>query len=436
MLRVKAIATVSPPSASEHDAPSGVRHGVLRFTLLLTAIAYLDRVCISTAAPVIKPELGISDTQMGLVFSAFTFAYAVFEIPSGWLADRFGARLMLTRIVVWWSALTAATGLAAGFPSLFAVRFLFGMGEAGTFPSISRAYAHWLPARERGRAFGLALMTGALGGAVTQPLVAYLLSRIGWRHAFVWFGGVGLLWAVAWVRWFRDNPADHPAINEAELRLIGAGGPSSHAGVPWKQLVRSRSLVALCAMYLFVIYGWYFYITWLPTYLLRARGYDLTQAGWLSSLPLLSIAAGAFVGGWASDQLARHLPRRSARRLPGLLGLPAAALAIVAGLSADSSLASALFLAAAAGLAALGVSPAWAVCLDIGDRHAGVVSGAMNTFGNLGGALCPIVVGACLERWGSWNASLLSVAVCYVMAALAWLAIDPDAPIDTHSRPS
>src|SRR5215470_14166477 len=158
-------ATATPIRRAEDLQATRVRYGVLGFTLALTAIAYLDRVCISTAAPAIKADLQIDDAHMGYVFSAFTLAYALFEVPSGWLADRFGARLMLTRIVIWWSAMTAATGLASGFGSLLAVRFLFGVGEAGTFPSISRAYARWLPTHERGRAFGLALMAGALGGA-------------------------------------------------------------------------------------------------------------------------------------------------------------------------------------------------------------------------------------------------------------------------------
>src|SRR5512143_953378 len=164
------------PAARRQRSATRVRHGVLGFTLALTAIAYLDRVCISMAAPAMKVELGISDVQMGWVFSAFTFAYALFEVPSGWLADRFGARLMLTRVVVWWSAMTAATGAVTGIGSLIAVRFLFGVGEAGCFPSMARAYARWLPVRERGRAFGLTLMAGALGGAATQPLVVALLE--------------------------------------------------------------------------------------------------------------------------------------------------------------------------------------------------------------------------------------------------------------------
>lgn len=418
-------ALAAPPAAGA----TRVRHGVLAFTLVLTAIAYLDRVCISTAAPAMKDDLHISDVEMGYVFSAFTLAYALFEIPSGWLADRFGARSTLTRIVLWWSAMTAATGVATGFGALLAVRFLFGIGEAGAYPSIARAYSRWLPARERGRAFGLALMTGALGGAATQPLVVALLTRIQWRHTFMIFGLVGVAWAAAWAWWFRDDPHAHERVNADELRVIGHDPAPAPGRVPWRALLRARSLVALWLMYGFAIYGWYFYITWLPTYLLRARGFDLGQVGWLAALPLLSIAAGVLAGGWASDALGRRADARRARRTPGLIGLPLAALAIVGAIVTPTPTTAALLLAAAAGLAALGVSPAWAVCLEIGGRHAGVVSGSMNTFGNLGGALSPIVVGWCLQRWGSWHASLATVAVGYGLAAVCWLAIDPTQPI-------
>ena len=410
--------------------PTRVRQRVLAFTLTLTAIAYLDRVCISMAAPAMKEDLGISDVQMGWVFSAFTFAYALFEVPSGWLADRFGARLMLTRIVVWWSAMTAATGAVWGVSSLIAVRFLFGVGEAGCFPSMARAYGRWLPVRERGRAFGLTLMAGALGGALTQPLVVALLELVHWRHTFMLFGIVGIAWAVAWFWWFRDEPHGHPAVNAAELALIGCEPPEAHRHVPWAKLLRDRNLVALCGMYLFAIYGWYFYLTWLPTYLLRARGFDLKHVGWLAALPLLSIATGVLVGGWLSDVLARRWGVRVGRRTPGAIGLPLAAAAIVAGIVTPTAMSSALFFAAAAGLAALGVSPAWAVCLEIGGRHAGVVSGTMNMFGNFGGALSPVVVGFTLEQLNSWTPSLLSIAVSYLLAAGCWMLIDPEQPIE------
>jgi MFS transporter, ACS family, glucarate transporter len=410
------------------------RHVVVAWTLAVAAIAYLDRVCISTAAPAIRAELGLSDTQMGLVFSAFTFAYALFEIPGGWFADRFGARVTLTRIVVWWSILTAATGLATGLVSLLLVRFLFGLGEAGMFPASARAFARWLPETERGRAFGLAIMTGALGGAVTQPLVVGLLGHMSWRAAFAIFGSVGLVWAVGWWRWFRDDPAEHPAVNTAELRLITErrGEMPHFESVPWGLVFRSRALLALCLTYGAAIYGWYFYLTWLPTYLLRARGFDLAHVGWLAALPLVAMAAGVFVGGWLSDRLALRLGSRRGRRVAGVLGFPLAAAAVVGAVLTPSPTTSAGLFAAAAGLAALGVAPAWAVSVELGGPHAGVVSGAMNMFGNLGGALSPLVVGVSLERLGSWEAPLLSVAVLYVGAAIGWLAIDPTQTILTN----
>jgi MFS family permease len=403
---------------------------MLGFTLAAMAIAYLDRVCISTAAPSVKADLGLSDAQMGYVFSAFTLAYALFEVPSGWLADRFGARWMLTRIVIWWSAMTAATGAATGFLSLVALRWLFGMGEAGVLPSMARAYSRWLPLAERGRAFGLTIMAAALGGAATQPLVVALLERSSWRVAFPIFGSVGLVWAAAWFVWFRDDPREHRGVNAAELARIGSPPASAHPAVPWGALLRSRGMLALCAMYFGAIYGWYFYLTWLPTYLLRARGFEIRAIGWLAALPLLSIAAGSLLGGALGDFLARRFGLRAGLRAPGLVGLPLAALAIAAAVTTQDPRTAAFCLAGAAGLAALGVAPAWAVCLAVGGRHAGVVSGAMNTFGNLGGVASPVVVGWCLEAWGSWETPLWTVAALYLAAAVCWLGIDPERPVE------
>ena len=397
----------------------------------MIAIAYLDRVCIAIAAPAIKSELGLSDTRMGLVFSAFTLSYALFEIPSGWFADRFGARVALTRIVTWWSAMTAATGLASGFASLFAVRLLFGVGEAGAFPASARVYARWLPVSLRGRLFGVLLMAAALSGALTQPLVVALVSSIGWRPTFAVFGALGIVWAGVWWLWFRDDPRDHRGVNEAELALIAAGGAetSGHESVPWRALVQNRALVALCAMYFGAIYGWYFYLTWLPTYLLRARGFDLAQVGWLAALPMLAIALGVYLGGWACDRLAPRFGLRVAARTPALIGLPLAACAVVGAALVPEPIHAALLLAAAAGLAGLGIAPAWTLCLEIGGPHAGVVTGTMNMFGNLGGTLSPVIVGLCVDRLGSWSAPLYSIGALYLVAAVCWLGIDPASKI-------
>jgi len=330
--------------------------------------------------------------------------------------------------------MTAATGAATGFTSLVALRFLFGMGEAGLLPGISRTYGRWLPARERGRAFGLAIMAAAVAGALTQPLVVALLARTSWRHAFPIFGATGLVWAAAWLRWFRDDPREHPAVNAAERELIGCEPPAPHPRVPWRALARSRSLAALCAMYFCAIYGWYFYMTWLPTYLLRARGFDLREVGWVAAAPLAAIAVGSLAGGALADALSRRLGPRRGLRAPGLVGFPLAALAQLGAVATSSPLAAVALLSASAALGALGMAPAWTCCLAIGGRHAGVVSGAMNTFGNLGGVFSPLVVGFCLERWGAFDAPLYSIAALYAGAALCWIWIDAERPLEVGAK--
>ncbi len=412
-------------------SPTHARYGVLAFTLAVTAVSYLDRVCISMAAPFMQKDLGLSDARMGLVFSSFTFAYALFEIPAGWLADRFGPRLMMTRVVLWWSLMTVATGWTGGFISLFAVRFMFGVGEAGVFPGLSRAYSRWLPDRTHGNAFGLAVMTALLGGAVTQKMTAGLLGAFhgNWRHVFELYSLAGFVWAGAWYWWFRDDPHNHRSVNAAELQIIGTHPPVPHPRVPWRNLLRSRSLWLLCGMYFGVIYGWYFFLTWMPKYLLQARGFDLKATGWLAMLPLLCMAAGVAGGGYASDRLIRRVGRRWGRRIPGLIGLPLAAGILFFAIVTPDAKASAYLFAVAAGLATFGVAPAWAACLEIGGRHAGVITGTMNTFGNLGGTVMPLLMGLCLDWWGSWKISLMTVAFFYVFAAVCWLLIDSDQPI-------
>jgi MFS family permease len=411
---------------AEGSAPTHARKVVVVLTLALVAVAYLDRVCISTAAPAIRAELGLDQAEMGIVFSAFIFAYALFEMPSGWLADKFGARTALMRIVLFWSVMTAATGLATGFASLVALRIFFGVGEAGAFPATARAYARWLPATERGRGFGLAIMTGALAGAATQPLVVRLLPLVGWRASFAIFGAVGVVWSVLWWTWFRDDPRTHPGVNAAELAVIGPSAHTRpHGAVPFRLLFGNRSLVALCLVYFGTIYGWYFYLTWLPTYLLDARGFDMKSMGWFSAAPLVGIALGVFLGGVLSDFLPCRLGKKNGRRVQGLIGLPLAAAAITAGIATSDSVLSAVLLAFAAMFAALGVAPAWTLCIDIGGPHAGVVTGAMNMCGNLGGAISPLVVGFCVKHLHSYDAAMYSMAAMYVVSGACWAFVDP-----------
>src|SRR5262249_31944728 len=235
------------------------RGRVLAFAFLLAVVTYLDRICISAAAPFIMEDLHLSLLQMGVVFSAFTLAYSVFEIPSGWLGDVKGPRRVLTRIVLWWSAFTMLTGAARGLNSLVAIRFLFGAGEAGAFPNVARSFSRWFPVRERGRANGVMFLGSRLGGMLSAPLALLLVTRVGWRLSFVCFGTIGIAWAAAWYAWYRDRPEEHPGVDAEELAWIRQDrgrddAPALHdggrgTGTPWRALLTSRNLYAICAMY-------------------------------------------------------------------------------------------------------------------------------------------------------------------------------------------
>jgi len=419
-----------------------VRYRVLWMAFLLAIITFLDRVCISIAAPFMMDDLGLTVVQMSLVFSAFTLAYSLFEVPSGWLGDVIGPRRVLTRIVLWWSAFTMLTGLAQGYRSLLAIRFLFGAGEAGAFPNAVRSFSQWFPARERGMANGVLFFGSRLGGALTAPLALSLVRWWGWRASFVAFGCVGVVWAAAWYRSYRDQPADHPDVDEAELAWIRqdltpsvdasadrsrgeAHGSHNRTATPWAALLSSRNLYAICTMYFALGYGLYFYFTWLPTYLTRELGFSLLTGGFFSALPFLLAGAANLAGGWCTDRLAHTHGLHRARCTLGSASFATCAALLLLSSVLTAPVAKALLLAFALAAADFALSACWSVCLDVGAAHAGVVTGFMNTTGNLGGLVGPLVVGLMVDRWHSWTYPFYVTAAVYVMGALAWLAIDP-----------
>lgn len=400
------------------------RYTLLGFALALSVITYIDRVVISAAAPAMRTELSLSDVQLGWAFSAFTFAYAAFEIPSGWMGDVMGPRKVLTRIVLWWSGFTAATGLAWNFVSLVTFRFLFGAGEAGAFPNISRSFARWFPRQERGNAHGVLFMGTRLGGAVTPPLVGLLMGFVGWRETFMIFGLLGVVWCVFWLKWFRDDPADHPAVNAEELALIRAGlDPVERHRFKWGELF-SSNLLLIYGMYFTMGYTLYFNLTWLPSYLQRERGFPTDRALWLSGGVLLAGAIGTYLGGRLTDRLVKSHGLKIGRSV-GVVSLPVAGAVLVAAALTENALVAAMLLAVTLFIADLGVSSCWSICHDVGGKNAGVVTGAMNTFGNIGGALSPLVVGYALLWWTSWTIPFFITAGVYLFGGVCTLLVDP-----------
>lgn len=407
--------------------PTSARRNVLWLIFFLAVITYFDRLCISAAAPAITKEFGFTASQMGWIFSAFTFAYAIFEIPSGWLGDTLGTRKALTRIVICWTIFTMLTGAALGFWSLLFIRFLFGAGEAGAFPNIARTVSRWFPIGEQGRGISVAFFGLAVGSAISVPVVFPLVERLGWRWTFVLVGLVGFVWCAVWYWWFRDDPQNHPAVNEAELALIqahkGELAAASHR-VPWKLIFTSRNLLAIGAMYFAFGYGIFFYVTWLPTYLIKARGFSNEYAKWFSALPWVVSGLAFLFGGWLTDRLAKR-DLKLARRGVGMVGYAVSGLALVAVALTPNRIVAALLLAVAACFQMMTLSASWSVCLDVGRKNAGVVTGFMNMIGNFGGTLSPIVVGQAVDRLQSWTLPFYVAAGVFAFSALMWLFVDP-----------
>jgi MFS family permease len=434
--------------------PTRVRFGVLGFACALSMITYLDRVCFGTVAPFIQGEFQLSDKQLGLLFSAFALAYALFEVPSGWLGDVFGPRKTLIRIVLWWSLFTALTGAifpvaswpAFAFVAMLAVRFLFGMGEAGAYPNIARAFHNWFPFVERGTAQGTVWMSGRLmGGATPLVVTALFIETVTpggekvthWRHTFWVFGLLGTIWCLLFWLWFRDHPEEKPTVNQAELDLIRgneAQDESSHRQVPWRRLLTSLNLWTLCLMYFCASYGWYFNITWLPKYLRQQYEVTTESSGfWTFSLmagaPLLLGSVACLAGGLLTDDFIRKTGNRKwGRRLYGVIGHGICAVCYFLSAYASSPWTFVLAIALAAFWNDLTMGSAWASCIDIGGKHSGIVAGCMNTIGNLGGTAAGFATGWILGLYG-WRTNFLMFGGVYIVSALCWLYFDSTKPI-------
>lgn len=407
--------------------PTRARHVVLWLTVAVYMITYMDRVVMSTVAPEMRKDLGFDLPTMSLIIGAFNWSYALFQIPGGLLGDKLGPRRALSLIVTWWSLFTSFTAMAWNALTLFAIRFLFGAGEAGAFPIATRSLSRWILPTERGYAQGITHAGSRLGSAITVPLVTWIMLNFGWRTAFFTFAILGILWAIVWYWYYRDSPSEHSGVNEAELELIHSSGAvrkTSAGKVPWSKILGSHTLWFLAAMYFCYNYSLNVYYNWLPTYLREFRGVTLAEMGFYASLPLLAGVAGDFLGGWVSDRVLRRTGKVNiARRWVAIAGFVTCAIATVpAVFSADVRMSVAFYSLAFFALEwTVGIS--WAIPLDIGGDFAGSVSAFMNMCGNFGGAIATSILGLLVETWG-WNVPFLITGVLTALAALLYLRID------------
>ncbi len=418
---------------SASRSPTSARYWVIVFAITLAVLSYGDRIVIAQAAPEMRRDLGLTAIQWGWVLGVFSWAYALCEIPGGWMGDHWGPKKVLLRVVALWSLFTTATGWTRSYGSLLACRTLFGIGEAGCFPNLTKAFTLWLPLHERVKAQGWMWFAARWGGAITPFLVAVMLTWWSWRRVFEFCGVLGFIWAVLFFRWFRDNPRDHPAVNAAERDIVPPAPAAHHAvAVPWKWILTSPSVWLLWLQYFFLSYGWWFYIQWLPTYLKEARGFAVNKqeilGAILAGLPL-------FLGGigcWISGQLSPWLERvfgnvGRARRYVGVISLILSGGCIALSVQIPHAVWAMTILGFAGFLNDLTIPCSWGACMDIGGRYAGTISGGMNTFGAAGGAVAGPMVGYLLT-WSAnnWNVPLYVAAAAYLLAACCWIRLDSE----------
>ncbi|WP_322027731.1 MFS transporter [Burkholderia sp. BCC1977] len=415
------------------DTPQSAQRTKVRWLvagLMWAAIAinYIDRTVLSAAAPHIQKAFHLSAVEMGVVMSAFFWSYALLQLPAGMLADRFGQKKVLGFAVLWWSLATAVTGLATGIKSLVALRVALGVGEAGAYPANAGITSRWFPKAERATVAAIFDSGSKLGSAVALPLIAWLIAAFDWRVTFAVTGSLGIVWSVVWFFVFRDSPARHPRVNAAELAHIRNGQPAEHTSadaprMPWYRLLAHRNICAMCIGFFMINYNSYFFITWLPTYLVKERGMGLMEMGFMASLPLFVSMFVELLAGWASDRVyaSGKLSLTATRKLFLVIGLVMASSIGLAAFAQSAALAVFLLCIAKSGMT-VAASQVWALPADVAPGNTvSMVAGLQNMISNMGGVVGPIVTGAIVSATGSFVPALVFSAVLIGIAIVNYL---------------
>jgi MFS transporter, ACS family, glucarate transporter len=401
--------------------PTHARYWVVLFALSLAMIMYIQRVAISQAIVPIAADLHLNKAQTGLVLSAFGLSYALFEIPMGLLGDKLGVRWVLSQLVLVWSLFTALMGGAWNLTSLWVIRFLFGAGEAGCFPNLTRMLSAWLPLNERVRAQAVMWAFGRWGGALAPPVAFFVIYHFGWRLGFVALAILGVAWVAAFLPWFRNDPAQHKSVNSAELALLESSRELvlHDRGMPWYRLLLQKDVFFLGLQYFGFSYTWYFYVTWLPTWLQQARGLAPGVAATYAMVPLALGGLGSIVSGF--------LPLSVPRKWVAIGGFLATAILIffipyMPGVALPMAL-----MGIASFSSDLTMPISWNTCVEIGKQYTATVSSTMNMLGNFAGFVAPLVFGLILQATNSWAMVMDTMAAAAVVSAASWLFIEPDA---------
>ena len=399
-------------------------------SFLITLLLYVDRVCISSAKDSIAGDLSLTDIQMGWVLSAFALGYALFQVPGGALGDKYGVRRVMTTIMVLWSIFTSLTGAAWNYTSMLFFRFIFGAGEAGAFPNISRAAFSWVPTKERGSFQGINFSGSRLGAAFALPLVAYLIDAWGWRNIFYFFGVIGILFAILFYAFFRNKPEDHPGLSDAEKEYIVKNRQheveKKGGNLSLKSILESKNVILAMIQYIGSNFIFFFMLTWLFPYIKAEYELSLVATGFYAMLPLLAGAVGNWVSGFMVDSIYKKGKWKLSRQLPATIGFILVVIGILSSLYMDTALSAVLCLSVAIFGADMTLSPSWSFCMDIGEENSGKVSGMMNMAGNLG-AFSTALAFPYLQEWTGSNEPFFYLAAALGFVAIfCWYFMNPD----------
>jgi MFS transporter, ACS family, glucarate transporter len=406
------------------------RNIVLTFLTIIGVITFLDRINIAVAADQIMTDLNISVEQWGWVLSAFILSYGLMQIPLGLLGDKKGHRIVLAVIVLWWSVFTGFTGMAGGLISMILIRFMFGIGEAGAYPCMTGSISRWFPKTETGKAQGFIWAASRFGGALTPFLVMPLMRNFGWRNVFLIFGAVGFVWSVVWYFWYRNSPAEMKSISKTELSQIESDKKATEKiVVPWKKILRNKQFWLIMGMYTFYVWGSWFFFSWFPVFMKRGRGFTNDELQYAIALPFLMGVIGNIAGGYLSDYFSKRFGLKIGRRVLGVSGLVAASVFMFLAAFIPGKIQVLVFLSLCFGVMDLMLPSAWAICVDIGKKYAGSISGAMNTAGNISGFFCASLFGYMVKSSGNYNFPLFVISGMLIISAILFLTIDASKPI-------
>ncbi|MBO5916815.1 MAG: MFS transporter [Bacteroidales bacterium] len=404
------------------------RSWILVMLIFLGVVTFLDRINITVAGSAIMRDLNLTPDQWGWILSAFILSYGLMQIPMGAMGDKRGHRSTLALIVLWWSAFTAFTGMAGGFVSLILIRFMFGIGEAGSSPCSTGVISRWFPKKEVGKAQGFIWAASRMGGALTPFIVLPVITYLGWRAAFYILGAVGVIWSIVWYLFYRNQPKEMRGISAeeiAEAPVTQMAVSTEKVSIPWKSLLSSKQFWLILSMYFFYAFGSWFFFSWFPTFMELGRGFEKDQLTYAIAVPFVMSMIGNISGGYLTDKLSAKYGLKVGRKALGSSSLIVSAIFMFLAAFIPGKMQVFIFLSLAFGIIDLMLPSAWALCIDLGKKYSGAVSGAMNTAGNLGGFVCSLIFGYVVSATGNYNLPLYIIAGMLVISAIIFMFIDP-----------